>query len=203
MVLITIPGSCREHFLGSKLVHHLYYEDDEPFQSFPITISPRQFGGHSYYIKILLRIAHNEGIGKTISIKNQLQFRPCSTETVNRAYRTDALYTLYCYYQSAFTTAWAFNIKNFPQLCFKLKPYIYYLASKISKKQNREYEYTIEIDITVIFNNEPETYDAIILVEDYTLMSYPDDDMIFTDSHANMIFNDKQENKLNSKPFMT
>ena len=117
-------------------------------------------------------------------------------------HRTDALYTLYCYYQSGFTTASALNIKNFPQLCFKLKPYICYLASKISKKQNREYEITIEIDITVIFNNEPETYDAIILVEDYTLMSYPNDDMIFTDSHANMIFTDEQGKKLISKPFM-
>ena len=53
-VLITIPGSCHEHFLGSKLVHHLYYEDDKPFLSLPITIPPRQFGGHSYYIKYCL-----------------------------------------------------------------------------------------------------------------------------------------------------
>ena len=85
---------------------------------------------------------------------------------------------------------------------FRIRPYVYYLASKISKKRNREYEFTVIVDIKVIFNNEPETYDGIVLVEDYTLISYVDDDMIFTDSHANMIFNDEQEEKLNNNPFV-
>ena len=74
LVNISIPGSYIVHFIGSKHIHMLYYEDDEPFASYPIYINPNQIRGSSYRLEILFRLSYNEGIEKTISLKRQFQF---------------------------------------------------------------------------------------------------------------------------------
>ena len=68
LVNISIPGSYMVHFIRSKYIHMLYYEDDEPFASYPIYINLNQIRGSSYRLETLFRLSYNEGIEKTISL---------------------------------------------------------------------------------------------------------------------------------------
>ena len=178
--------------LGYEYVDYLYYGDNCNFLLSPYTCAQESIRGSAYVITVLLHVEHNEGISNTLSLMNELKFRPKFSDEVRIIPIEENFYYNYNIYESGVTTAKNLNIEHYVEILKRIKPFLYYLASFTSTKFSTRYEYKYDIDVIIMFENYPNAK----AVEGYTLMSYPNDEMIFLDTHSNTIFTDEKVERL-------